>query len=628
MKDHFVIDFDSTFVQIETLDRLAEIALEMNPKKDQLVQQIKEITQKGMNGEIPFSTSLHSRLALFKLKKEHLQRLHLELRSKITPSVLRNKAFFQHYASQIYIISGGFREYIVPLVAEFGISEDHVCANTLVVNNKGEITGCDETNVLAQEKGKIKQIKALQLPGKIHVIGDGYSDYEIKAAGQAHSFYLFTENMAREVLIPKADAILPSFDEFLYLLKLPSAFSYPKHRIKVLLTENISKKAMEMFESEGYEVESVAKALTEEELLEKISEIHILCIRSKTEITEKVVKKAKHLHCIGAFCIGTNQINLSACEKKGIAVFNAPYSNTRSVVELTLGEIIMLYRKAFDKSMGLHNGKWDKSAAGCYEIRGKKLGIVGYGNIGSQLSILAEMMGMEVYCYDIIDRLILGNTKCVESLSELLSVSDVISIHVDGREQNRNLIGENEFTQMKDNVIFINNSRGYIVDVNALVASIKKGKIAGCAVDVFPHEPESNTQPFVSELQKLPNVILTPHIGGSTVEAQENIGEYVTQKLITFMNNGDTTLSVNFPCIQLPELVNLHRILHIHRNIPGVLAQINLILAKRNINIEGQYLKTDEEIGYVITDVNTANDQEVLTALKQIPGTLKVRALY
>jgi D-3-phosphoglycerate dehydrogenase len=331
---------------------------------------------------------------------------------------------------------------------------------------------------------------------------------------------------------------------------------------------------------------------------------------------------------IGAFCIGTNQIDLDAATKKGVAVFNAPFSNTRSVVELAIAEMIMLIRNIVDKSNKMHKGQWDKSAKGSFEVRGKKLGIIGYGNIGAQLSVLAENLGMKVLYYDKEEKLALGNaTKC-KSMKELLTQSDIVTLHVDGRESNTNIIGENEFAQMKKGVIFLNLSRGHVVDVKALRENILNGKVAGCSVDVFPYEPISNDEEFISELRGLPNTILSPHIGGSTLEAQENIGNFVPGKIMDYINSGNTSNSVNFPNLTLPTLENAHRLIHIHNNVPGILAKINNVLAAHGINIVGQYLKTNEHIGYVITDINKEYDKDVIKDLRAIEHTIKFRVLY
>jgi len=341
-----------------------------------------------------------------------------------------------------------------------------------------------------------------------------------------------------------------------------------------------------------------------------------------------VLENADRLMAIGAFCIGTNQIDLDAAQEKGVAVFNAPFSNTRSVVELAIGEIIMLTRNIFDKGVLMHQGKWDKSASGSKEIRGKKLGIIGYGNIGAQLSVVAESIGLDVYYYDLEEKLALGNATKLESLKELLQTADIISLHVDGRPDNKNIIGKAEFELMKDGVIFINLSRGHVVDIPALKVHIESGKIKGCAVDVFPQEPKSNKDPFESELKGLPNTILTPHIGGSTEEAQENIGNFVPNRIMEYINTGTTTNSVNFPNLQLPRLQNAHRLIHIHKNVPGIIAKINQLFAKHEINISGQYLKTNEKIGYVITDIDKAYSKDLIKELRAIEHTIKFRVLY
>ncbi|MEM6380893.1 MAG: phosphoglycerate dehydrogenase, partial [Bacteroidota bacterium] len=457
---------------------------------------------------------------------------------------------------------------------------------------------------------------------------DGYNDFEIKKEGYASKFYLFTENVQRAKVIEIADHIAPSVDEILYELKMSRALSYPKNRINVLLLEGVHKDAIDIFEREGYNVEYLETALNEDELCEKIVDVNILGIRSKTHVTEKVVKAAKRLINVGAFCIGTNQIDLEACSRHGVTVFNAPYMNTRSVVELAIAEIVLLVRNLPDKIMAMHQGKWEKSAKGSNEVRGKKLGIIGYGNIGSQLSVLAEGMGLDVYFYDLEDKLALGNaTKC-DTLEELLNTVDVLSLHIDGRPNNTDFFGPEQFAMMKDGAIFINLARGKTVQIPALKAALESGKLKGCAIDVFPKEPKSNDEPFESELMGLPNTILTPHIGGSTFEAQKNIGNYVPNKVIQYINTGSTNGSVNMPQVQLSAVKVAHRLLHIHQNVPNVMAQINNILANNDINIIGQHLKTNEALGYVITDINREYDDETLKQLKDIEGTIWLRVLY
>ncbi|MFN3403207.1 MAG: phosphoglycerate dehydrogenase [Cytophagaceae bacterium] len=625
---YFIIDFDSTFTQVEALDELGDISLEGHPDKEAILKKIVELTNSGMEGKSSFTENLKKRLDLVKANKRHLTPLIGRLKNKVSESVKRNRQFFKDFSDNILIVSSGFKEFITPIVTEYGIKEENIYANTFVYDDNDNIIGFDKSNVLCLDKGKIQQLKALNLKGDVYVIGDGYTDYEIKEAGLANKFYAFTENVERQAVLAKAEHIAPSLDEFLYQNNLPMAISYPKNRISVLLLENIHPEALRLFKSEGYKVEVYSGGLDEDELCEKVKNVSILGIRSKTQVTKKVLDNANKLIAVGAFCIGTNQIDLKSCMQRGVAVFNAPYSNTRSVVELAIGEIILLYRNIVEKSKKMHEGKWDKSAKNSYEIRGKKLGIVGYGNIGSQLSVVAEALGMEVYYYDIVEKLQLGNAKKCSTLNELLGIADIVTLHIDGRASNKNIIGEKEFEAMKEGVIFLNLARGHVVDIPALVKNIKSGKVLGAGVDVFPYEPKNNDEEFINELRGLPNVILTPHIGGSTEEAQHSIANFVPNRIIDYINTGNTFQSVNFPNIQLPELKNAHRLIHLHDNVPGILAQINNVLASHNINILGQYLKTNETVGYVITDINREYNKQVIQDLKSIQNTIKFRILY
>lgn len=625
---YFIIDFDSTIIQTEGLEELAEIILKNNPQKEKIVNEIKRITNLGMEGKVPISESLKKRLALLKINKSHLDTLVKVLRKKISPSILRNKKFFKSYKNHIFILSSGFKEFIQPVAAQLGIPKNHILANTFKFDKKGNVVGFDPKNLLSQNQGKAKAVKNLGLKGEIIVIGDGFTDLQIKKLGLADKFYAFTENLEHQIVLKEADYIVKSFDEFLFINKLPMSLSFPKSKMKVLLLENIELGAKEVLEKESYQVELLKKALDEKELAEKIKDVSILGIRSKTKITKAVLKNANKLKVVGAFCIGVDQMDLESLTDHGVAAFNAPFQNTRSVVELALGEMIMLMRGIFDKSIKLHQGIWDKSSAGSNELRGKTLGIVGYGNIGSQLSILAENLGMKVIFYDLKVKLSLGNVGKAQNLAELLKVSDIVSVHVSGEKSNTNLFSDKEFAQMKDGAIFLNLSRGFVVDIKSLARFIKSGKIRGAAIDVFPNEPKSKDEIFKSELQNLPNVILTPHIAGSTQEAQKEIAKFVSGKLINFINTGNTYLSVNFPNIQLPKQKNTHRLLHLHRNVPGILAQINKVLADNGINIHGQYLKTNETVGYLITDVDKKYNDEVLKQLKKIPDTIRFRVLY
>ena len=408
-----------------------------------------------------------------------------------------------------------------------------------------------------------------------------------------------------------------------------SKISLAKEKIKILLLEGVHQSAVEELKSSGYtNIEYLKTSLSEEQLIEKIKDVHFIGIRSRTQLTEQVLRHADKLVAIGCFCIGTNQVELPAAQIRGIPVFNAPFSNTRSVAELVLGEILLLLRGIPEKNAKAHRGVWLKSAVGSVEARGKTLGIVGYGHIGTQLGILAETIGMRVRFYDIETKLPLGNASQAQSLTQLFKESDVISLHVPETAQTQNMIGVAEFDAMKDSVVFINASRGTVVDIDALAAAVESKKVGGAAIDVFPVEPKSNDEEFVSPLRAFDNVILTPHVGGSTKEAQENIGLEVAGKLAKYSDNGSTLSAVNFPEVSLPEHAGTSRLLHIHENRPGIITQINTIFAETNVNIAAQYLQTDDKIGYVVIDVETENSEKALAQLKQIDGTIRARILH
>lgn len=623
----YVFDFDSTLTRVEALDVLAEMTLSGKKNRDEIISEIQRITNLGIDGDISFTESLERRIKLLDAHKEDLEPLIEELREKISKSISTNKEFFEKFSDDIYVISCGFKEFIDPIVAEYNIPSDRVYANTFKFDDNGNIVGFDEDNPLASHNGKIACLKALDLDGEVQVIGDGYSDYVMREAGIADKFFAYTENVHRDKAANNADHVAPNLDEFLFVNDLPRNLSYPKNRIKILLLENVHPVAFDNLAEDGFAVELIEKSLSEDELIEKIKGVHVLGIRSKTKITPKVLKAANKLLVIGAFCIGTKQIDLEACKKKGVVVFNAPYSNTRSVVELAIGEIIMLMRKVFPRSIDMHQGKWNKSAKNSTEVRGKNLGILGYGNIGKQLSVLAEALGMRVYYYDLEDRLALGNAVRCNTLEDLLNVSDVVSIHIDDNTSNEKFIGEREINQMRDGAYLINLSRGFVLDIPAVVEALKSGKLRGAAIDVFPSEPRKNG-PFETEFQGLENVILTPHIGGSTEEAQRDIAGFVPNKIMQYINTGNTVDAVNFPNIRLPKQVNAHRFLHIHKNVPGVMADINEVLAKYEMNITGQYLSTDDMVGYVITDLDKEYNKDVIKALKKVEHTIKFRVLY
>jgi D-3-phosphoglycerate dehydrogenase len=405
--------------------------------------------------------------------------------------------------------------------------------------------------------------------------------------------------------------------------------SYPKEKVNILFLENISDAAVKRFSGAGYtSVKKLTKALSESDLLKEIEDVHLLGIRSKTQITEKVLRAAKKLQAIGCFCIGVNQVDLKNATKNGIAVFNAPYSNTRSVAELVIGASIMLIRRIPDKSKSAHEGIWMKESKGSYELRGKTMGIIGYGNIGTQVSILAEAMGMKVIFYDIDTKLPLGNAVSKNSIKELVSASDIVTIHVPDTDQTRMMINKNILKQFKKGAILLNYARGEVVDLEALSKALEEGHLSGAAVDVYPLEPEKNGDKFYTPLQHLSNVLLTPHIGGSTEEAQENIGDDVSNKLFQYLEMGISTGSHTIPELSLPQHPDTHRILHIHYNVPGVLSEINTRLSSNHINILAQYLKTNDYIGYVVLDVDKNLSAQAISLLKEVKNTIKTRLLY
>jgi D-3-phosphoglycerate dehydrogenase / 2-oxoglutarate reductase len=406
------------------------------------------------------------------------------------------------------------------------------------------------------------------------------------------------------------------------------ATSFPKHEIKILLLENIHAVAADALRAEGFAVETTKSAMPERELVERVRDVHVLGIRSKTQVTPAVLDEARRMLAVGAFCIGTNQIALAHANKTGIPVFNAPFSNTRSVAELILAEVVMLSRHLGDRSREVHEGRWRKVAVGSHEIRGRTLGIVGYGHIGSQVGVMAEACGMRVLFYDILAKLPMGNNKAVGKLDELLAQSDFVTLHVPETPQTRNMIGRAEIAAMRPGACLLNASRGTVVEIDALADGITRGHIGGCAVDVYPDEPESNSDAFISQLRGLPNTILTPHIGGSTEEAQEAIGREVSAALIKLINAGATTGAVNFPQIEVPITKGTHRILNVHRNVPGVLRDINRIVSDKNANIRAQTLSTDPDIGYLVMDLDQDVSKDVKKDIAALPTSIRTRILF
>ncbi len=408
-----------------------------------------------------------------------------------------------------------------------------------------------------------------------------------------------------------------------------STTSFDRNRIKVLLLEGVHDSAVRTLEAAGYaNLTRLDHALQGDELANALRDVHMLGIRSRTQLSDDVLARAGRLMAVGCFCIGTNQVALDAATRAGTPVFNAPYSNTRSVAELVLAEAVLLLRGVPRKSTLMHDGVWQKSAKASYEIRGKTLGVIGYGNIGAQLGVLAEALGMQVIFHDVVKKLNLGNARQVDSLGELLASADVVTLHVPATKATAGMIGPAELAAMKSTAVLINASRGNVVDLDALAERVRDGALLGAAIDVFPQEPKSNNEPFLSTLGGLPNVLLTPHVGGSTIEAQENIGVEVAEKLVRYSDNGSTLSAVNFPEVALPEHPGQHRLLHIHENVPGVLSAVNNVLSASDVNIAGQYLQTNAAIGYVVIDVDADYSRGALAALREVPGTIRTRVLF
>jgi D-3-phosphoglycerate dehydrogenase / 2-oxoglutarate reductase len=625
MKPTLILDFDSTFVSVESLDLLAEISLASDPEKESKLARISELTREGMEGRISFEDSLNQRVALLNANRDHLLILVKRLKKLVSSSFVSHKKQIQNASDRIFVVTGGFHEFVDPVVESFGIRQ--VRANTFRFDSDGKIIGVDTKNPLCRSGGKIEVCN--EIPGSLKVVvGDGYTDYQIKEGNAAQRFYCYAENVFREPVAERADQVVYGIDEVLSEEDLPTKYSFPRSKLKILLLDSIDSSAADSLSAEGYRVERINEKLNEEELVKAIRDVSIVGVRTRTKLTPRVIHAGKKLMSIGVFSVGVDHVDVATAAQKGIAVFNAPFSNTRSVVELALGEAMVLMRRVFEHSTQLHEGKWTKSASGAHEIRGKKLGIIGYGNIGSQLSVIAESIGLEVVYYDIAEKLSHGKASRVTTLEDLLKQSDIISVHFDGRSANKNLIGKKQFEMMKKGVIFLNLSRGNVVDYDALRQAVLSGKVAGAGIDVFPNEPKSNADPFDSCLRGLPNVILTPHIAGSTEEAQRNIANYVSERLSKFLAQGETLGSVSLPDLYLPPIQRGMRILHVHKNVPGIVANVSGLFAEEGVNITSQSLKTKESVGYLVTDISERISDEFLARIRAVPETIRLRVVY
>ncbi len=647
MINNIIFDFDSTIINTEGVELILHRALQrVEPKARSLqIKKLNQISSMAYIGETSIADALHQCFALAQVHREDVQAAAAEVLNALNPKVADTFAALQDAGKRIFIFSTGFDELVRPVTRALHVDDDHVFTNQLIFDFKGGVIGFNEKNPLFLNVGKgflVEQLKNDgRLPGGTAVVGRGASDLSIRKNNAAQMFVYFASAQPHDEIRRQADLVVDRFDHLLPLFFSEHELSNEKMQVyyeengildaaakpNVLLLENIHDNAVQKFIKEGLELRMLKGALRNDELCVGARDVNVLGIRSQTRVTAKTIANLQNLWVVGAFCIGTNQIDLDAAADAGIPVFNAPYSNTRSVAELVVGEIIMLMRRIPEKSQAAHAGQWLKSASGCSEIRGKTVGIIGYGHIGSQVSVLLENLGMSVCFHDVIDKLPLGNAQKASGLDQLLQASDVVTLHVPDTPETRNLVGAEQIASLKEGAFLINSSRGKVVDLDALRAALDSGAVAGAAVDVFPKEPNQPHDAFSSPLQGARNVILTPHIGGSTQEAQINIANYVSDKLLRFIHTGATSGSINFPEVDLPRVPNTHRILHVHHNVPGVLAKINSLFARRGINVAGQLLQTRDHIGYLIVDVNQQVSDQVLDLMGHIAETIKVRKI-
>ncbi|HNW58544.1 MAG TPA: phosphoglycerate dehydrogenase [bacterium] len=645
--DNIIFNFDSTLIHAEGVELILEQALQRQKSRQRaaLLERLAQISMLADLGETSVADALHQCFALARVTRADVTAVAARVLETLNPRVIESVTALQQAGKHIFIFSTGFEELVRPVTRALHVDDDHVFTNQLIYDFKGEVVGFNEKNPLFLSAGKGFLIEQLRndgrLPGGTAIVGRSASDLAIRKNNIARIFVYFANARIHEEIRRQADYVVDRFDHLLPLFFSEEELSNEGIQLfyaqnghveaaaqpTILLLENVHEEAVRRFRSEGLEPRMLKGALRNDELCTGAGDIHILGIRSQTRVTARVLAAMPELWAIGAFCIGTNQIDLAQAAKSGIPVFNAPYSNTRSVAELVVGEIIMLMRRIPEKSQAAHAGSWLKSSAGCSEIRGKTVGIIGYGHIGSQVSVLLESLGMSVCFHDIVDKLPLGNAHKSASLEELLSRADVVTLHVPDTPATRNLIGAAQLRRMKKGAILLNSSRGRVVDLAALRAALDKGVLAGAAVDVFPEEPDQTNESFSTPLQGAANTILTPHIGGSTEEAQVSIARYVSEKLLRFIQTGATTGAINFPEVELPRVAQTHRILHVHYNVPGVLAKINNLFARRSINVAGQLLQTRGEIGYLIVDVDQQVSGQVLDLMGHIAETIKVRKI-
>jgi len=645
MIDNIIFDFDSTIINAEGVDLILKKALERTSaeRRTALLDRLQDLTDKATSGGMPLGEALHRRFELTAVLKTDVAAVAAQIIDAITPMVRETIQQLQQVGKQIYVFSTSFAELVRPVTDALMISWDHVFTNQLIYDLADQVVGFNEKNPLFLSVGKSFVAEQMKndgrLPGATVVVGDGNTDLALRKSGIAQLFVYFSGSKVQEEIRQQADFSIERFDQLLPLFFSEDEYSSAMAQRaldetangavqpSILLVENVHPLAVERFQEAGYPVRAEKKSLSIADLDERGRSVQVLGMRSQSRLDGAAIAALPNLWVVGAFCIGINQIDLDAAARAGVPVFNAPYSNTRSVAELVVGETILLMRRISEKSGAAHRGEWMKSAVGCAEIRGKTVGIVGYGHIGSQVSVLLEQLGMSVLFHDIVDKLPMGNAKRARHLDDLLQRADVVTLHVPDTPDTRNMISGLQLERMKKGSFLINSSRGGVVDIEALHQALQSGHLAGAAIDVFPKEPDHAGEAFTSPLQGAANVILTPHIGGSTEEAQENIAAYVSGKILNFLLTGSTQGAVNFPEVDLPRMPGTHRILHIHKNVPGVLAKINSVFARRNINVESQMLQTHDQIGYLIVDVDHHISGHVLELMRHITETVKIRKI-
>ncbi len=639
MIQNIIFDFDCCFLQQEAIEFLIELGLRKFDVTEQQfrLESLRSLAARTETHEVSRGHKMAQQLQISKINQSDVKRASSLMETQLLPEVQMVINYLKENNRQIVVFSRGFEELVLPVTDMLEIPRRNVFTNRLIFDPEREVPAIDEANPLFLQSGKVYLAEYLKNQGRLlgptAVAGNSRADLSIRKSGIANYFIYFENLRMDEAALSEADFVIRQLDQLLPLVTSPFLTNQKKNttqeerqapKYNTILVENIHPIATSRLKDADFNIASYTHSPDVDELTRLTSKCHVLGIRSKTQVRAEILKKMQHLFVIGCFCIGTDQVDLAAAAQQGIPVFNAPYANTRSVAELVVGMAIMLMRDVFSKSNAAHQGQWLKKTTHACELRGKTVGIIGYGHIGSQVSILFEDLGLKIIYYDIVDKLPLGNARRMPSLEMLLAASDIVTLHVPDTPETRGIINEQTLGFMKSGSILINTSRGKVVDLKALKSALVSGRIIGTAIDVFPDEPGSNQERFICELQNLPNVILTPHIGGSTLEAQERIADEVSTKLINFLKTGATIGAVNFPEVDLPPTSDSYRILHIHRNQPQVLAKIHNIFSQYQIHVTAEILKTRDSIGYLIVDIHQDNSAPVLELLSRITETIRV----